>query len=327
MKTKILFSLAILFFLPLLTYAQQTATELPTYYIPHRIYDTQNKQWIDLETLLANIAQDEVVFLGEQHNDTYGHRMELAVLQGIARRRSNVVLAMEMFERDVQIALDDYRTNKITETEFLSRSRPWANYMEDYRPLVEFAREKGWRVVASNAPQRLSRTVSTQGLSILEKFSPADRALVAAECDCPHDEYWQRFSQVMTAMGASHGNANANPHGVGANNPAVLERIERLYQAQCVKDETMGESIANIIAGKDGAKPFVVHVNGDFHSAFGEGTAARARRRRVRGCCRCPARAPRRRTSRRTASSRPASARRRSASCAPASPRSRGSRR
>jgi uncharacterized iron-regulated protein len=59
---------------------------------------------------------------------------------------------------------------------------------------------------------------------------------------------------------------------------AINERIERFYFAQCVKDETMGESIAKLIKDKEN-KPFIIHINGAFHSDFGEGTMSRARRR------------------------------------------------
>ena len=52
---------------------------------------------------------------------------------------------------------------------------------------------------------------------------------------------------------------------------------ERFYQAQCVKDETMAESIVR--ARGDASAPLVIQYNGDFHSDFGEGTAERVKRR------------------------------------------------
>jgi uncharacterized iron-regulated protein len=273
-------------FLPISLKAQQPTIQ--EYYIPHRVYDTQAKQWIDLETLLANITKGEVVFIGEQHNDDDGHKLELAIVQGVARRRPNSIVAMEMFERDAQNSLDDYLAGRISETEFLSRSRPWNNYLSDYRPIVEFARSQRWKVIGSNAPQRLARAVANNGLSIIERFSEPDRPLVAEQIECPVDSYRERFSQTMLAMMAPAGggenphaaNPHANPHGGGAapDMNAINERIERFYFAQCIKDETMGESIAKLIKDKEN-KPFIVHINGAFHSDFGEGTMSRARRR------------------------------------------------
>ncbi|MBI4854164.1 MAG: ChaN family lipoprotein [Acidobacteria bacterium] len=288
MKKLMFFLVLFIFFsLPISIKAQKPS--VPEYYIAHRVYDTQTKQWIDLETLLANVTKGEVVFIGEQHNDDDGHKLELAIVQGVARRRPNSVVAMEMFERDAQVSLDEYFSGRISETEFLSRSRPWPNYMSDYRPIVEFARSQKWRVIGTNAPQRLARAVANNGLSIVERFSQPDRPLIAEQIECPTDSYRERFSQTMLAMMAPrggeennpHANPHANPHGNATAAPdmnAINERIERFYFAQCVKDETMGESIAKLIKDKE-VKPFIVHINGAFHSDYGEGTMSRARRR------------------------------------------------
>lgn len=295
MKKSMFFLILFVFlFLPISLQAQQPTkptTTIEQYYIPNRVYDTQAKQWIDLETLLAHVTKGEVVFIGEQHNDDDGHKLELAIVQGVARRRPNSVVAMEMFERDAQSSLDDYLAGRISETEFLSRSRPWNNYVSDYRPIVEFARSQRWKVIGSNAPQRLARAVANNGLSIIERFSDPDRPLIAEQIDCPADSYRERFSQTMLAMMAPagggennpHANPHANPHGgaAGAAAPdmtAINERIERFYFAQCIKDETMGESIAKLIKDKEN-KPFIIHINGAFHSDYGEGTMSRARRR------------------------------------------------
>lgn len=53
--------------------------------------------------------------------------------------------------------------------------------------------------------------------------------------------------------------------------------MNRFYEAQCIKDETMSESIASARTATPGA--IVVHFNGAFHSDFGLGTAERAKRR------------------------------------------------
>ncbi len=98
-------------------------------YTPHRVYDSQHKQWTDFESMAAELAKQDVIFLGEQHDDPSTHRMEAALLDAIARRRGNVVVSMEMFERDVQPVGDAYMAGKIDEATFLKTSRPWPNYM------------------------------------------------------------------------------------------------------------------------------------------------------------------------------------------------------
>jgi uncharacterized iron-regulated protein len=236
-------------------------------YTPHRVYDTSKKRFIDFETLAARLSAADLVFVGEQHDDPATHRMELAVLEGIGRRRDSVVVALEMFERDVQPLLDRYLSGGSTEEELLKDSRPWKNYPTDYRPLVELARSRSWPVVASNVPRSLASLVARSGLGGLDTLPAATRTEVAEGITCPEDDYYKRF---VTAMGdmAGHG-----PQSGAAEDPKA--RMKRMYEAQCAKDETMGESVAR--AWRPGR--LVVHYNGSFHSDFRLGTAARALRR------------------------------------------------
>src|SRR5919108_5208072 len=70
-------------------------------YVPERVYDSDRKRFTDFEVMLADLARADVVFVGEQHDDPATHRLELAILEGMIRRRTGVVVALEMFERDV----------------------------------------------------------------------------------------------------------------------------------------------------------------------------------------------------------------------------------
>jgi uncharacterized iron-regulated protein len=236
---------------------------------PHRVWDSHHQRFSDFETLASEAARADVVLLGEQHDDAGTHRMELALLQAVARRRSNVVLTLEMFERDVQPILSQYLAGAIAEAAFLRGARPWPNYVTDYRPLIEFAKAHGWRVVAGNVPRRMASAVATKGLEAVSQLSDSTRAWAAAEFRCPEDDYFKRFAKAM----GEHPMANGP-----APTPGELAALTtRFYQAQCVKDETMAESIVQ--ARGDASAPLVIQYNGDFHSAFGEGTAARVKRR------------------------------------------------
>lgn len=237
-------------------------------YPPHRVYETSKNRLGDLEGMLARLATFDAVFLGEQHDDPRTHQLELAVLEGIARRRSGrIVLALEMFERDVQPALDAYLAGTLGEEEFLAAARPWPNYASDYRPLIEFARTRGWPVVAGNVPRRLASTVSRRGLAALDSLDAGERAFAAQEHQCPRDAYWERF---RATMGDLSGHGPPRP-------PEELEAsVWRMYEAQCVKDEAMGEAVAAALAAPG---TLVIHVNGSFHSDHRQGALARVKRR------------------------------------------------
>jgi uncharacterized iron-regulated protein len=236
-------------------------------YVPERVYDTQRKAFVDFEVLLADIAGADVVFVGEQHDDPNTHRLEAALLEGLHRRGVAPTVSLEMFERDVQAPLDAYLSGAASEEETLKVARPWPRYRTDYRPLVELAKANRWPVIAANVPRRLASAVAKGGRETIAGLPEADRALVAADLQCPLDTYFERFAQTM----ASHPAPNQSQDELRAMS-------ERYYWSQCVKDETMAEAIAAAVASRPAPGP-VVHYNGAFHSDFGLGTAERARRR------------------------------------------------
>jgi uncharacterized iron-regulated protein len=242
--------------------SSQTATT--SSYTPNRVFDTSAGRFADFEVMLAAIATADVVFVGEQHDDPNTHRLEAAILEGLLRRKITPVVSLEMFERDVQSVLDGYLNGRTPEEEFLKNSRPWPRYATDYRALVESAKQLQLTVVAANVPRRIAAQVSKTGKDALAQLSEADRAFVARDLECPQDEYFKRFVATM------------GDHPAGTQTADDRQKmVERFYWAQCVKDETMAESIAQILEKRTG----IIHFNGAFHSDFRLGTADRVKRR------------------------------------------------
>lgn len=260
-----------------------------TSYVPNRVYDSRKNQWIDFESLVQRANAVDLVFVGELHNDTPGHVMELAILEGIARRRASsgapVVLSLEMFERDVQGELDAYLSGAKDEATFLAASRPWPNYAADYRPMVELAKAQKWPVIASNIPRPLAAMVNRGGLATLDTISSVARTQhVATDIACPRDQYYKNFAGLMGDMsghGAPSANASISKDSANALKASADAALFRMYQAQCVKDETMGESIARALSTARTRAPgaTVVHMNGSFHTDYALGTAERASKR------------------------------------------------
>lgn len=207
---------------------------------------------VSLEDLVADVSTYDVVFLGEEHDNDVGHLQQLLILKMLHSEHPALVLSMEMFERDVQETLDDYLAGTIDEEEFLADSRPWGNYRTHYRPLVEYAKKHGLRVIAANVPRSLAGKVSSEGVEAVVGDPHAAR-----QTSAPKDEYWTAFQAAMEGHG-----------GVDETT------IYRYYQSQCLKDDTMAEAIVDVIQASD-PPPFVVHVNGKFHSDARLGTAAR----------------------------------------------------
>jgi len=239
-------------------------------YVPNRVYDTSLGAFSDFEAMSASLVWADVVLVGEQHDDPNTHRLELAVLEGLARRKRSVIVSMEMFERDVQDPLDHFQMGHLAEDEFLKQSRPWPRYATDYKPLVDFAIARDWPIVAANVPRPIASEVAKGGLEVLAAKTGDDRRLFAKDLECAAaGPYFMRFVEAMGGHPAA---------GAAAGESARTN--ERYFQAQCLKDETMAESIAQALTvAASGNRAMVVHFNGAFHSDYTQGTAERVKRR------------------------------------------------
>lgn len=236
-----------------------------------RVVEVSSGASVEFDDLVKRVAGADVVFFGEQHDDPETHRVEFGILDAIGRIGRPIILSLEMFERDGQPLLNDYLAGRLSESDFLAKSRPWDRYITDYRPMVELAKAKGWPVIASNIPRPMASAVGRKGLAALDTLTPVERSWAAKDIQCPDDAYRTRFMETMRG----HGPGGAVPSPADTLPTAVATRF---YFAQCIKDETMAESIvaARERAPKDA---IVVHYDGAFHSDYRQGTVDRVRRR------------------------------------------------
>jgi uncharacterized iron-regulated protein len=47
-------------------------------YVPQRVYDTRRGAFTDFESMVADLARADVVFVGEQHDNPGTHRLQEA---------------------------------------------------------------------------------------------------------------------------------------------------------------------------------------------------------------------------------------------------------
>jgi len=201
----------------------------------------------DLEDSFDILMDYHVIFIGEEHESRLSHNAELTILKGLAKRDSNLALALEMFERDVQDILDAYLKKKISERKFLKQSRPWPNYLEDYRPLIEFAKKKGLPVIAANVPRRAAAAVSAAN-EISSDALGEDRIYLPKIAYLKSKEYYKRFVSSMEKM----------PHFT----PMKGMKVDGLYKAQVLKDAVMAASVEPFLDRR------ILFCCGHFHSDY-----------------------------------------------------------
>jgi len=221
----------------------------------YRIFDA-NGNPTSMDKIIEEIGKSDVVFLGERHDDAVAHHLQFKILETVYEKygkQRKPVLSLEMFERDVQIVLDEYLKNQISEAHFLSSSRPWGNYKTDYRPLIEFTKEKNIEVIAANAPRRYINMVSRLGRDSLNGLSPEAKKWLAP---LPFGEGSAAYTKKFNALMGSQTNS-VNPHN-------------QMLASQSLWDATMAYSIAEKLKQRKNA--LLVHLNGSFHTENRLGT-------------------------------------------------------
>jgi uncharacterized iron-regulated protein len=202
------------------------------------------------------LTQGQILIFGEQHDDSIGHVLEMRIFEQMhSRFNGDVLLTLEMFERDVQFIINEYLDDIISEKNFKKEARAWNNY-KDYQPMVEFAKANKVPVIAANAPARYTNLVTRKGLQALLQLSKETKKKYIAPLpiDTLTGTYYEKF---LEAMG-------------GHSMPGM-----NLYQSQNFWDATMSYSINQ--AMKQYKSATVLQVNGRFHSDFFTGLGERLR--------------------------------------------------
>lgn len=228
---------------------------------PFTIYQTvENNRKINLGDLTDACAEADVVFFGEQHDDSLGHVLQDTLFQLLHEKRDGrIALSLEMFETDVQPVLNEYLAGFIPESRLKSDARPWGNYDKHYRPMVEFAKEKGLSVIAANPPRRYVSLVGQRGMAVLDSLPKTALSFLPP---LPYDTLSGRYHEKFWETMGSHG----------------ARMSHTVYHSQSLWDAGMSYSIARY--WRKHKKELIYHLCGRFHSDEWLGTVAQLRQRK-----------------------------------------------
>ena len=215
---------------------------------PYRIFEGTGKK-SSYQKMLKGIKDSRIVFFGELHNNSMAHWLKLQLLKSVFSKDLNLAIAMEMFEADDQIVLDEYLQGVIKEKHLLDESKVWNNYATDYKPIIEYAKLNGIPVIASNVPRRYANLVYRRGFAALDSLSDQSKEWIAP-LPIQFDAELPGYKYIIEQMG-----------GHGGGDPVNMAR------AQAIKDATMAHFLIRNIKGKDK----IIHYNGSFHSQNKEG--------------------------------------------------------
>ncbi len=184
---------------------------------------------------IERIEQNDIIYLGENHDCLAHHQQQLAIITQLYRDRSNsqaLAIALEMFQRPFQPIINRYLEGKIDEdqlreqTEYEAR---WGFDWEFYAPILRFAKTNQIPLIALNTPAEITFKVAELGIDSLQnsdfRYIPP-----LSEIELDNQTYRQKIVEIYRQH-VENGEGNSN----GADN---------FFAAQVLWDETMASAIA-----------------------------------------------------------------------------------
>lgn len=192
----------------------------------YRIYSVKQSKEVSLEDIANDMATHDVVFFGEEHNDSVTHFLEQKLFERLFRKYgTKTALSMEMFDRDVQPVMDEYLRGGIREKNFLKDARVWSNY-RDYKPMVEFAKANQLNVVCGNAAGRYTNLVGRKGQQALMQLPQASKQFFAPlPFDTASGKYYDKLMALSGHAPADTGAKKKPAMPMGATTSLWVSRF------------------------------------------------------------------------------------------------------
>ncbi len=235
-----------------------------------QIIDVESGRPMAFHGLLDQLADQDVIYLGEEHHHQDHIRNGGKVLQALLGRGRKPALAIEMFAWDGQKGLNDYLSNSdVSREQFLEEARwkqNWGGEFKDYEPLIQYAREHQLPVLAMNPPRRLVQKVAQQGLATAVNDPAMARWGMQNEPIVDDPAYKER---IMGQLRQCHGGLSDASY-------------DRIYEASMFRDEGMAKTIVSLLESRENGQGPIVSYTGGGHIQYKLPVPNRVLRRRER---------------------------------------------
>ena len=235
------------------------------YAVPHSgspylpLDDLQNNEILHLPTGLKVsfdqmqnvISSSRVIYIGETHDNTEAHRVQLEIIGDLTRRfPEKISVGMEMFRRSAQQDLDRWSKGELSLDHFKKLFRKnWGNGYPLYKPIFDFINKNHIPLIG------LKPSKKTENL-FRNNEQPSDQNnLPQIDFD---DRYHRPFS--MSVFGGH-------------------QAMEKPYRMLLLWEETMAQTVADFLMDPSNINSKLVVLAGGFHVQYGFGIPKRAFRR------------------------------------------------
>lgn len=217
-------------------------------------------QAFDLASIIPELADKRVVFVGEIHNRYEHHLTQLEIIRQLHEIHPRLAIGMEAFQQPFQHPLDAYIAGDLSERDFLRDSEYYQRWRFDFRhyaPILRYAREHRIPVIALNLPAELTRKAGKVGI---DGLSETEKAKIPQTIDRSDTAYEARLRDVF----------DQHPH-------SDEQSFDRFLDVQLLWDEGMAKRAAEYLA--ENPEDVLVVLAGGGHLAYGSGIPRRLQRR------------------------------------------------
>ncbi len=244
----------------ILCVAQTSPAEKPAPPVQNRA-----EMWLDLYTgepleyseMISDLEQADLIFLGEHHTVPRHHRWQQEIIESLCSNGRPLVVGLEMLGNQFQPELDRYSIGEI-DFDQLAETTEWGEYWgnyEDYRGILEWAREAGIKILALSAELEVVRKLGRQGL---EALTEEERSSLPQQMNLDDPPYFDLMKmQMMVHAGLTEDN------------------LRKIFAAQVARDETMADTMAGYLKSPAGKGRRAIVLCGSGHCSYGYGTVSR----------------------------------------------------
>ncbi|MDQ7772596.1 MAG: ChaN family lipoprotein [Elusimicrobiales bacterium] len=217
------------------------------------------------EAFADMIAESDVVYVGESHDQKFAHLAQLEALKILAFAKKNkVVVGFEMLNSGLQPVLDRYAAGKITEQEFLSQAdwkKEWGFDFGLYKPLFDYIRKNKLKAAALNVPRPVIRKIARGGVGAL---SPEEKKFLPEKVEINHDPVYVAYLR--------------STYGAHGDNPmAKVITWDNYLLSMAAWNEGMGDAAVKAMKKHKGHAMLVIAGNG--HVVYNAGIPFSVRNR------------------------------------------------
>jgi uncharacterized iron-regulated protein len=207
-----------------------------------RIWKVSSATFIEPDELVGELARDEFILLGEQHDNLDDHRLQGWIVDRLVDRGLRPVVAFEMLSSDqsdaIQHCLDQPRCDAESFAEEVGwNASGWPDWTT-YRPILDAVLDPHLEILAANLPRETVQRLAREGraglrgadAALVERLgvdrppTPQTRAAMADEIAASHCGYApeEMIDGMILAQRARNANMAMVMHGAAGQQPVVL---------------------------------------------------------------------------------------------------------